>query len=88
MIEVGRQYSMEREIGLMDAVHAALCHSFKILQTDGNVRLVVREPHRFACPLDREFPDFYTPLSMDCFIGRALAAQLTTARLQPAWNCQ
>ena len=56
LIEVRQKYSQEREIALIEAVHAALREAFKILPGDKNVRLVVHEPHRFACPPDREKP--------------------------------
>lgn len=59
----------------MEAVHAALREAFKILPGDRNVRLVVHEPHRFACPPDRETPEFYTHISIDVFTGRSLDAK-------------
>ena len=40
LIEVRQKYSQEREIALMEAVHAALREAFKILPGDKNVRLV------------------------------------------------
>lgn len=75
LIEVRQKYPQEREIALMEAVHAALCEAFKILPGDKNVRLVVHEPHRFACPPDREKPAFYTHISIDAFAGRSLEAK-------------
>lgn len=75
LIEVRQKYSREREIALMEAVHAALREAFKILPTDRNVRLVVHEPHRFACPPGREKPEFYTHISIDAFAGRSLDAK-------------
>ena len=59
----------------MEAVHAALREAFKILPTDRNVRLVVHEPHRFACPPDRPHPELYTHVSIDAFAGRSLDAK-------------
>ncbi len=59
----------------MDAVHQALRDAFKILPGDRNVRLLVHEPHRFACPPDRERPEFYTHVSIDAFAGRSLDAK-------------
>lgn len=50
LIEVRRGYSQEQEVALMEAVHSALRNPFKILPGDRNIRLVVHEPHRFACP--------------------------------------
>ena len=75
LIEVRRQYTREQEAVLMEAVHLALREAFKILPGDKNVRLVVHEPQRFACPPDRERPDFYTHISIDAFAGRSLDAK-------------
>jgi len=59
----------------MEAMHAALREAFKIVASDRNVRLVVHEPHRFACPPDRKQPEFYTQVSIDAFEGRSLDAK-------------
>lgn len=75
LIEVRQQYAQDREIALMEAVHAALRAAFKILPGDKNVRLVVHEPHRFACPPDREKPEYYIHISIDAFAGRSLDAK-------------
>lgn len=75
LIEVRKQYTPEQETALMEAVHAALREAFKILPHDRNVRLIVHEPHRFACPPDREKPECYTHISIDAFAGRSLDAK-------------
>lgn len=75
LIEVRRRYTHEQEIALMEAVHKALREAFKILPGDRNVRLMVHEPHRFACPPDREKPEYYTHISIDAFAGRSLEAK-------------
>jgi len=75
LIEVRRQYTPEQEVALMEAVHAALRDAFKILPRDRNVRLVVHEPHRFACPPERQKPEAYTHISIDAFAGRSLDAK-------------
>ena len=75
LIEVRRLYTTEEEIAIIEAVHAALRAAFKILPGDRNVRLVVHEPHRFACPPAREKPEFYTHISIDAFAGRSLEAK-------------
>ena len=75
LIEVRKRYRQEEEIALMEAVHAALREAFIILPHDKNIRLVVHEPHRFACPPDREKPEFYTHISIDAFAGRSLDAK-------------
>ena len=50
LIEVRRQYTLEQEVALMEAVHRALREAFKIGPGDKNVRLIVHEPHRFGYP--------------------------------------
>ncbi len=75
LIEVRREYTTEEEQGIMEAVHVALREAFKILQGDRNVRFLVHKPHRFACPPDREKPEYYTHISIDCFAGRSVDAK-------------
>ena len=75
LIEVRRNTTQEQEIALMEAAHKALRDAFKILPTDRNVRLLVHEPHRFACPPDRDHPEAYTHISIDAFAGRTLDAK-------------
>ena len=75
LIEVRRGYRQEQEVALMEAVHRALRSAFKILPDDRNVRLVVHEPHRFACPPGKAKPEMYTHISIDAFAGRSLAAK-------------
>jgi len=75
LIEVRRRYTQEQEIALMEAAHLALREAFKIAAGDKHVRLIVHEPHRFACPPDREQPDLYTHISIDAFAGRSLDAK-------------
>lgn len=75
LIEVRQQYAPEVETGIMEAVHSALREAFKILPGDRNVRLLVHQPHRFQCPPDREKPEYYTHISIDCFAGRSLDAK-------------
>lgn len=72
LIEVRQNYLPEIEIGIIDAVHSALCEVFKIKPTDKNIRLLVHEPHRFACPTNYEQPETYTHISIDCFAGRTI----------------
>lgn len=75
LIEVRRQYTQAEEIALMEAVHKALRDAFRILPGDRNVRLMVHEPHRFACAPDREKPEYCTHISIDAFAGRSLDAK-------------
>src|SRR4051794_37502969 len=88
LIEVRKQYAPEQEIALMSAVHAALVDAFKLRPDDRNVRLIVHEPRRFACPPDRSNPDVYTHISIDAFAGRSIDAKRTlyrtiVAKLEP-----
>jgi len=75
LIEVRQQYAPEIEAEIMEAVHAELRDVFKLLPHDRNVRLIVHAPHRFQCPPDREKPEYYTHISIDCFEGRSLEAK-------------
>ena len=59
----------------MNAVHGALQTAFGILPHDRNVRLLVHEPHRFACPPGKAQPDRYTHISVDAIEGRSLDAK-------------
>lgn len=75
VIEVRRQYTEAEEVGIIDAVHDALVDAFRIPSQDKNVRLVVHEPHRFACSPKHSRPQYYTLVSVDCFAGRSLQAK-------------
>lgn len=72
-IEVRRHYSREEEVGIIDAVHAAMIEGLKIPVWDKTVRLIVHEPHRFATPPD--IGDRYTLVNIDLFTGRSLDAK-------------
>ena len=75
LIEIRQNYEQRLEIALIDAVHDALVEAFKIPAEDKNVRLIVHEPHRFACPPDRAKPELYTHVSVDAFSGRSIDAK-------------
>jgi len=75
LIEVRRQYSAQQETAIMEAIHAALVEAFKIKPDDKHVRLVAHEPHRFACPPDREKPETSVLISIDALAGRSLDAK-------------
>jgi phenylpyruvate tautomerase PptA (4-oxalocrotonate tautomerase family) len=75
LIETRRQYSQAEEVALMDAVHGALQRAFRIPPGDRHVRLLVHEPHRFACPPGKAQPDRYTQVSIDAFAGRSTDAK-------------
>ncbi|GAA1131376.1 tautomerase family protein [Kribbella jejuensis] len=74
-IEVRREYSAADEAGLIEAVHAALVSAFKIPPQDKDVRLVVHEPHRFACSPRLTQPEYFTLVTIDCFAGRSVDAK-------------
>lgn len=74
-IEVRSRYPREQEVALIDALHDALVLAFKIPEHDKNVRLVVHEPHRFACPPNRSRPEAYTIVTISAFTGRSLDAK-------------
>lgn len=74
-IEVRRRYSEQEEVAIIDAVHAALVAAFRIPLQDKDVRLVVHEPHRFACSPRLSEPEFFTLVSIDCFAGRSVQAK-------------
>lgn len=75
LIETRREYSQAQEIALMDAVHGALIRAFRIPPEDRHVRLLVHEPHRFACPPGSTQPDRFTQVSIDAFEGRSIDAK-------------
>ena len=77
LIEVRRQYSEPEEVAIIDAVHGALVEAFAIPAKDKHVRLVVHEPHRFACPPTLVEPERATMVSIDCFSGRSIQAKRT-----------
>lgn len=75
VIEVRRSYTAAEESAIISAVHEALRTAFRIPPHDRHVRLVVHEPHRFACPPDKAHPDRCTYVSIDAFEGRSLDAK-------------
>ncbi len=75
LIEVRRRYSDDEEAAIIDAVHAALVDAFRIPPQDKHLRLVVHEPHRFACSPRLTHPERATIVSIDCFAGRSLDAK-------------
>lgn len=75
LVEVRREYSERDEVGVIDAVHAALVTAFRIPPEDKDVRLVVHAPHRFACSPRLVQPEFFTLVTIDCFAGRSIDAK-------------
>jgi phenylpyruvate tautomerase PptA (4-oxalocrotonate tautomerase family) len=75
VIEIRKGYAREQETALMEAVHGALLSAFRILPGDRNVRLLVHEPHRFACPPHLAQPELYTHVTIDAISGRSLDAK-------------
>ncbi|WPO68595.1 tautomerase family protein [Acinetobacter haemolyticus] len=72
LIEIRQKYTLDVELGIIEAVHSALIESFKIMPNDRHIRIVTHEPHHFQCPLDKEKPEFFTHITIDCFVGRTL----------------
>lgn len=70
-IDVRRQWNVEGETAIIDAVHGALVDAFGISPDNRHVRLVVHAPHRFACPPSLARPEYYTAVHVDCFTGRS-----------------
>ena len=64
-------------MAIIEAVHSSLCEAFKIPPGDRNVRLLVHEPHRFACPPHLAKPELYTSIGIDAFSGRSVDAKRT-----------
>lgn len=75
LVEVRRQYAEADEVAIIDAVHGALVAAFHIPPKDKHVRLMVHEPHRFACSPEQTKPEFYTLVTIDCFAGRSVEAK-------------
>jgi phenylpyruvate tautomerase PptA (4-oxalocrotonate tautomerase family) len=75
LIEVRKRYSEQQELAIIEAVHGALREAFKIPAHDRTLRLVVHEPHRFACPPGRAQPEAFTHVTIDAFAGRSLDAK-------------
>lgn len=75
LVEVRREYSEADEVGVIDAVHAALVTAFRIPPQDKDVRLVVHAPHRFGCSPRLTQPEFFTLVTIDCFAGRSIDAK-------------
>lgn len=72
-IEVRRTYSRVEEMGIIDAVHAALMESLKIPDWDKTVRFIAHEPHRFTAAPGKG--ERYTLINVDLFAGRSLDAK-------------
>ncbi|MBD3843035.1 MAG: tautomerase family protein [Campylobacterales bacterium] len=72
LIEVRQKYTLEVELGIIEAVHSALIEAFRIMPNDRHLRLVTYEAHHFQCPPDKEKPEFFTHITIDCFVGRSL----------------
>ena len=74
-IEIRRSIGADEETAIIEAVHSSLREAFKIPPGDRNVRLLVHEPHRFACPPDLAKPELFTLIGIDGFSGRSLDAK-------------
>lgn len=74
-IDVRLYRSVEDEIAIIDAVHAALVSAFKIPPDDKHVRLVEHLPHRLAHPPTLAHPELMTLVTIDAFAGRSVDAK-------------
>lgn len=63
-IEVRREYTVEQEIAIIEAVQSALVTHFKIPEKDKHIRFFAHLPHRFACPPHQDEPEFYLKLPL------------------------
>lgn len=77
-IEIRRQYPLDQEERIIDAVHSAVVEGLKIPVEDKTIRLEVHEPHRF--PVSQSKTDRYTLINIDLLAGRSLAAKKTLYR--------
>ena len=75
VIEIRRSIGSEEEMAIIEAVHSSLREAFKIPPGDRNVRLLVHEPHRFACPPYLAKPELFTLIGIDAFSGRSVDAK-------------
>mgnify|MGYP003615937248 CR=1 FL=1 len=66
-IEVRREYEIEQEIAIIDAVQSALVTHFKIPETDRFIRFFSHLPHRFSCPPHQVQSEFYSHIFIDVF---------------------
>lgn len=75
VIEVRRQYRVDEEVAIIDAIHNALVSAFEIPPGDKHVRLISHEPHRFAHSPTLAQPELNTFIAIDCFAGRTVQAK-------------
>lgn len=75
MVDVCRETSVEQEVAVLDAVHAALVEAFRIPEKDRHARLFVHAPHRLAGPPGLAHPELLTAVTIDCFAGRSVEAK-------------
>lgn len=75
LIETRKHRPPVAEARIMDAVHTALVECFQAKAENRNVRLIVHEPHRFACPPSCQQPAMYTFITIHCFAGRSMDAK-------------
>ena len=77
LIEIRRSIGIDEETAIIEAVQSSLREAFKIPPGDRNVRLLVHEPHRFACAPQLAKPELFTLIGIDAFSGRSLDAKRT-----------
>ncbi|MBS9532256.1 tautomerase family protein [Mycobacterium sp. M1] len=72
VVEIRRSYPQAEEVAIIDAVHDALVAAFGVPAADKRVRLLVHEPHRFACPESLARPELATIVTVDAVTGRPI----------------
>jgi phenylpyruvate tautomerase PptA (4-oxalocrotonate tautomerase family) len=77
LIEIRRGCTADEEVAMMQAVHDALRHAFRIPAADRHVRLIAHLPHRFAVPPKLSAPERFVQVSIDAFAGRSIDAKRT-----------
>lgn len=75
LIEIRPRTTSDEAAALIDAVHASLVAAFRIPAGDRNIRLTTYEPERMVRGLGPQVADHVTRVTIDCFVGRSLAAK-------------
>jgi phenylpyruvate tautomerase PptA (4-oxalocrotonate tautomerase family) len=78
-IETSRHYTRDEESALIAAVQDALTTALRVPPWTTVIRLFIHEAHRFAGPPGKS--DWYTVVSIDCFIGRSMKTKRAVCSL-------
>ena len=80
VVEIRRSYTQTEEVAIVDAVHDALVAAFGVPPANRQVRLIVHEPHRFACAEGLQQPELATVVTEDAVAGRPVETKRTFYR--------